>query len=93
MSLFNALFGTASQVDPAELETEFAALLVDGEQIVGAYKVVRDLVVFTQLRLLLTDKQGITGKKVDYHSIPYRSITMFAVETAAAQFFFCKFYD
>ena len=82
MSLFNALFGTASQIHPAELEAEFAPLLIDGEQIVGAFKVVRDLVVFTQVRIILTDKQGITGKKVEYHSIPYKSITMFSVETA-----------
>ncbi len=82
MSILNAIFGTATQIDPAALESEFAPLLVDGEQIVGAFKIVRDLVVFTQFRILLTDKQGLTGKKVEYHSIPYKSITMFAVETA-----------
>jgi hypothetical protein len=38
--------------------------------------------VFTNKRLLLIDKQGLTGKKVDYHSIPYRAITQFKVETA-----------
>ena len=37
---------------------------------------------FTDRRLLLIDKQGITGRKVDYHSIPYRSISHFSVETA-----------
>ena len=26
--------------------------------------------------------QGVTGKKVEYHSIPYKSITHFSVETA-----------
>ena len=30
----------------------------------------------------MIDKQGLTGKKVEYHSVPYRSITHFAVETA-----------
>ena len=27
-------------------------------------------------------RQGLSGKKVEYHSIPYKSITHFAVETA-----------
>ncbi|MBJ7391590.1 MAG: PH domain-containing protein, partial [Chthoniobacterales bacterium] len=82
MGLFNAIFGTASQVSPEELQTEFSPVLVDGEQITGAFKVVRDLYVFTQWRLIFTDKQGLTGRKVEYHSIPYKSISQFSVETA-----------
>jgi hypothetical protein len=42
----------------------------------------RSTILFTDRRLILIDKQGITGKKVEYHSVPYRSITHFAVETA-----------
>lgn len=82
MGIINALFGIASQIHPVELEAEFSPVLIDGEEITGAFKVVRDLVVFTQYRLILADKQGITGKKVEYHSIPYRSICQFSVETA-----------
>lgn len=82
MSLFNAIFGTASQIDPKSLQKEFALILIDGEQITGAFKVVRDLYVFTQCRLIFADKQGLTGKKVQYHSIPYKSISQFSVETA-----------
>jgi hypothetical protein len=43
---------------------------------------IRDFFVFTNKRLVLVDKQGLTGKKVEYHSIPYKSITHFSVETA-----------
>lgn len=82
MGLVNAIFGTASQINPEELTAEFAPILVEGEGIVGAFKIVRDLFVFTQFRLILADKQGITGKKVEYHSIPYKSISQFSVETA-----------
>jgi hypothetical protein len=82
MGLINAIFGTASKIDPQELAAEFSPILVDGEQITGAFKIVRDLFVFTQCRLILADKQGITGKKVEYHSIPYKSISQFSVETA-----------
>jgi len=82
MGLVNAIFGTASQVDPNELTQEFTPILIEGEEISGAFKVVRDLFVFTQCRLILADKQGLTGKKVEYHSIPYKSISQFSVETA-----------
>ena len=42
----------------------------------------RDAILFTDRRLILVDKQGMTGRKVEYHSIPYRSVSHFAVETA-----------
>ena len=42
----------------------------------------RDLIVFTDKRLLLVDKQGITGKKIEYHSVPYKAISHFSIETA-----------
>lgn len=57
-------------------------LLVPGERIELAYKLFRDLFVFTDRRLLLIDKQGLTGKKIESHSIPYKSIVHFSVETA-----------
>jgi hypothetical protein len=82
MSLVNAIFGTASKISPEDIQSEFSPLLVEGEEIVGAFKVMRDLFVFTQCRLILADKQGLTGSKVEYHSIPYKSISQFSVETA-----------
>jgi hypothetical protein len=82
MSLVNAIFGTASKISPEDIQNEFSPLLVEGEEIVGAFKVVRDLFVFTQCRLILADKQELTGSKVEYHSIPYKSISQFSVETA-----------
>lgn len=82
MSIFNAIYGTASEVDPQKLQQELEPVLIPGERIGRAFKVVRDLFVFTDHRLILVDKQGITGKKVEYHSILYRSISQFSVETA-----------
>lgn len=82
MGIVNAIFGTASQIDPEKLSQEIAPVLIQGEEVTGAFKIVRDMFVFTQCRLILIDKQGITGKKVEYHSIPYKSISQFSVETA-----------
>jgi len=44
----------------------------------------RDAFIFTDRRIVLVDKQGVTGKKVEYHTIPYRSIIHFSVETAGS---------
>ena len=77
-----ALFGNAHTVDPSAAQQEYARLLGQNEQVHAAYQLIRDTILFTDRRLLLVDKQGITGKKVEYHSVPYRSITHFAVETA-----------
>ncbi|TVL92494.1 PH domain-containing protein [Streptomyces sp. SAJ15] len=76
------LFGNAHTVDVGAAQRDFARLLGHGEQVHAAFQLVRDTILFTDRRLILVDKQGITGKKVEYHSIPYRSITHFAVETA-----------
>ena len=80
--MLHGLFGNASQVDVKDLQKDLNALLIDGEQIVSGFKIIRDLFIFTDKRLILIDKQGITGKKAEYHSIPYHSISHFSVETA-----------
>ncbi len=38
--------------------------------------------IFTNKRLILVDKQGMTARKIEYHSIPYKAITHFSIETA-----------
>lgn len=82
MGILNGLMGNASEVDITKVEKEFAPLLASEEKIEKVYKLIRDLLIFTNKRLILVDKQGVTGKKTDYHSIPYRSITHFVIETA-----------
>lgn len=82
MGLFDALLGNASEVNADDLREELSPIMFDGEEIERAFKVVRDMYVFTNARLVLIDKQGLTGKKIDYLTIPYKSISTFSVETA-----------
>ncbi|MFP2908443.1 PH domain-containing protein [Pyxidicoccus sp. 3LFB2] len=82
MGLLDAMLGTASEVDAAKLQEEVGPVLAPTERVEKAFKVVRDLWVFTDKRLILIDKQGLTGSKAEYLSLPYRSITRFAIETA-----------
>ncbi len=82
MSLLSNLLGNATEVDRSELEKEFNAILFETEIIESAFKIFRDKWVFTNKRLIMLDVQGITGSKKEYHSLPYKSITHFLIETA-----------
>jgi hypothetical protein len=73
--------GNASKIDPSKIQEEFSQILAPGEQVEHAYQLIRDYFVFTDKRFVLVDKQGLTGSKVAYHSIPYKSITHFSIES------------
>jgi hypothetical protein len=81
MGLFNAIMGNASEVNTENLSKEFEPLLIEGESIEKGYKVIKDMFVFTNKRLILVEKQ-LVGSKVDYLSIPYSSIKKFSKESA-----------
>ena len=84
MGLLDGLMGNASEIDVATVETEFNQILTPGERTEKAYQLIRDTIVFTDKRLIYVDRQGISGKKVEYQSIPYRNIVRFSVETAGS---------
>lgn len=82
MGLFDGLLGHGSSVDPADLTKRLDGVLIEGEAVRLAFKVIRDIFIFTDKRMILIDVHGMTGSKVDYTSVPYRAITRFSVETA-----------
>src|SRR4051794_38452575 len=82
MGFLDGLMGNVSEVDIESVEKDLEMIITDHERVEKAYKLIRDLMVFTNSRLILIDKQGVTGKKIEFHSIPYKSITHFSVETA-----------
>ena len=82
MGLFSGLMGHGSEIDASDVERLTEGLLVEGERVTHAFRVVRDSFVFTDRRLIIIDIQGMTGSKVDYRTIPYRAIVGFSVETA-----------
>jgi hypothetical protein len=81
MGIFNAILGNASEVNIENVSKEFEPILIDGEVIEKAYKVIKDMFIFTNKRLILVEKQ-LVGSKVDYMSIPYSSIKKFSKESA-----------
>lgn len=63
---------------------EIQRLLHSSEELQFCVKTFRDVAAFTDKRILIVDRQGITGKKIEYFSVPYRSIVTYAIETAGA---------
>ena len=61
---------------------DVAALMVQGESPVAAFKTFRDSAIFTTKRLIVRDAQGISGKKIEIYSLPYSSINMWSSENA-----------
>jgi hypothetical protein len=82
MGLFSALLGNAGTVSQEELQKDYGKLLISGEEIELGFKLIRDVFIFTNKRLILVDKQGVTGSKIEYKSISYKSISRFSIETA-----------
>ena len=81
MGIISGLMGNAAETSIESVKKDYGKLLGQQEHIIQAYQWIRDLMIFTDCRLLLVNVQGATGKKVEYHSIPYRSIRHFAVES------------
>ena len=76
------VYTVLKKVDNESYSQLISPFFVDGEEIIGTYKGMRDGVVFTNKRIIAINVQGITGKKKDYTSIPYSKIQTFSVETA-----------
>lgn len=78
----NGAYLKLKKITGDSVEGEVAPLFVNGESIIGAYRSIRDFVVFTNKRIIAVNVQGLTGKKKDFSSLPYSKIQAFSVETA-----------
>jgi len=80
----NDIFVKMTPVNSKIFGHEVIPFLVPGEEIIGTYQAMRDGVVFTNKRLIAINSQGLTGKKKDMTSLPYRNIQAFSVENAGS---------
>ena len=78
----NACLVKLRPVNDNTFEKMVAPILINGEEIVRCFQSLRDGVVFTNLRIITINIQGISGKKKDFTSLPYSKIQAFSVETA-----------
>lgn len=73
------------KLKPIEIEDirdDFHQFVIDGEDIIAAFKTIRDQVVFTNKRVIAANVQGLTGSKVDYTSLPFSKVNAFSIETS-----------
>lgn len=56
-------------------------LLVKNEEVISAYKGIRDEVFFTNKRIISVNVQGLSGTKKDFTSMPYSKIQIYSIET------------
>ena len=75
-----AIFKLKESTSPTTFEV--MGIMIEGEEIIGAYQGVRDYVVFTTKRVFAVNVKGITGKQRDYTSIPYSQVQSFSITTA-----------
>ena len=67
-------------IEEVAVPANINGLLIEGEEAKLAYKTVRDVAVVTNKRFIIADKQGLTGKKVEIYTIPFKSIDMYSSE-------------
>ena len=69
-------------ISETNVPNDVKEILVDDEEVEIAYKTIRDVAIITNKRIIIADKQGITGKKVEVYTIPFKSIIMYSSENA-----------
>jgi len=84
MGFFSGESKNTSTVELRKFHTEYGQLLIDGEIIEAGFVVARDTLLFTNKRLIVIEVQGISGRQLEYLSVPYGSIVKFSVQTGGS---------
>ncbi|MEE0060844.1 MAG: PH domain-containing protein [Acutalibacteraceae bacterium] len=81
-AVMQGVMGNMSEVNPEKLMQDYGAYLINGEKINTGFMLVRDVVIFTDKRIIYFDKQGATGQKMRVESIYLDSVINVSAETA-----------
>jgi len=79
--LIKGALGTVNEISVEELNTDYSKYLFEGETIHTGYKLVRDVIIFTDIRILFVDRQGATGKRTSFKSVYLTHIIDVVMET------------
>lgn len=82
---FGWLKGAGHKLDAQKANEEFHTekpFLLPDEEVKLAVKASRDTTLVTNKRTMVVDVQGLTGKRVQYKSIPFGAVGGFSVESA-----------
>ena len=86
MAVNNEVILSWTFLKKVEPDKAMKEILVEGEEILQCYQTVRDQAALTNKRIIIMDKQGMTGSKVEIYSLQYRSIDMWSTENAGKLF-------
>lgn len=85
-NIVQGLAGNMSEQSVEDLTREYGQYLLEHEEIKTGYKLVRDSLIFTNIRMIFIDRQGTTGKKTSIKSIFLMNIVNVEMETAGVGF-------
>lgn len=85
-NIVQGVLGNMNEENKETLAKEYSQYLFDNEEIQSGYKLIRDAIIFTNLRIIFVDKQGATGKKTSFKSIYLSHIVDVEMETAGTGF-------
>ena len=84
MSELGKIQGCKSEADARWIKEECDRLLGEDEVVECVAKLRGDLILFTDWRLLLVERDRLRGKEVEYLSLPYHAVVRFSVESVGA---------
>jgi Bacterial PH domain len=70
-------------VDIGTFFEPYRGLLLDEEVVEIEFKGMRDGMVFTNLRVIVVNNQGFTGKKTQASSFAWKAMTAFSIENSS----------
>lgn len=85
-NIVQGVLGNMNEENKESLSKEYSQYLFDNEEIQSGYKLIRDAIIFTNLRIIFVDKQGATGRKTSFKSIYLYHIVDVEMETAGTGF-------
>ena len=81
-NLFGKKYYVGNPVKIGKSAKRYKNFLMEDGEVVMEYKGIRNAAVFTNKRLMVIDPQGLTGRKVEVISIPWKTITGFSLENS-----------
>lgn len=75
-----------TEISNENLNKEYGIYLMENESIDIGFKIIRDAVIFTDKRMIVTDSKGVTGTRMSVRSVPFYAIVEVNMESAGINF-------
>ena len=84
MAKTQGLAGNLSELTLGWIKQEYGRFLIDGENVITGFELIRDCVIFTDKRIISIDRHGMLGKKLRVTSVYMAQVVGVALETVRA---------